>query len=75
MLQYRNGKEVCVGDRVKYEGERSEVEELVDTEEKRLEYRLDNLGILLTNRTFGRVYVEPEDVEYVGRARGAQESE
>ncbi len=35
----------AVGDRVVYDGEPSVVEELVDTEEKRLEWRVDYLGL------------------------------
>jgi hypothetical protein len=67
MLYYRHGNEARVGDRVAYDGEPSVVEELVDTEEKRLEWRVDYLGLLLTNRAFGRVYVEADDVEFIGR--------
>jgi hypothetical protein len=67
MLHYQDGNEARVGDRVVYDGEPSVVEELVDTEEKRLEWRVDYLGLLLANRAFGRVYVEAGDVEFVGR--------
>jgi len=67
MLYYRNGIEARVGDRVDYHGEPSEVEDVVDTDEKRVEWRADYLGLLLTNRTFGRVYVKCGDVEFVSR--------
>jgi hypothetical protein len=69
-LHYRDGQEVRIGDHVDYDGEPSVVEDLVDTEAKRLEWGLQCFGLLLTNRAFGRVFVPPESVELVARDVG-----
>jgi hypothetical protein len=65
VLHYQGGRKISVGDRVDYDGESSVVERLVDTESAREVWGVDGLGLLLTNDKFGRVFVSPEEVEFV----------
>ena len=40
---------------------------MIDSEEERIGWQVDYLGVLLANESFGRVYVNVEDVTLLGR--------
>ena len=64
-MHYATGEEALVGDRGDYLGEASLVEHVLDSETSIAEWGLNQRGIMMTNRSSGRVF-EPVSGETLG---------
>ena len=60
MICYFDGHEAKVGDHVDYDGEQSVVEVVIDSNDELKFWGLEERGLMLTNRQFGRVF-QPVD--------------
>ena len=60
MIQYADGTDARVGDRVDYDGEPSIVEAILDSAEECAAWGLTERGLMLKNAAFGLVF-EPAD--------------
>jgi hypothetical protein len=79
-LTYRSGEDIHPGDRVTYDGHAGTIELVVDgAGNPETDWYFENCGagvMVVEPTVFGRVYInaphDQEDLEFVGRASGAQ---
>jgi hypothetical protein len=72
MIMFADGVEVHVGDRITLEGEPSVVEVIIDTEDEKAAWGLQEIGLMVTNESMGRVFqsvnaVDWNAVEFIAR--------
>ena len=68
LLSYQGGQDVRQGDRITYQGEPGEVEFVITEKagDPALDWYVDQYpggGMMITARTFGRVFLAAEDID------------